>query len=967
MRENDLFHGFRVKSVSRVEEISADMIRMEFEKNGCELIWLDRADDNDNKTFGIAFRTVPDDDTGVFHILEHSVLCGSENFPVKEPFVDLLKSSLNTFLNAMTYPDKTVYPVCSRNDKDFYNLTHVYLDAVFKPLCVRRPLAFRQEGWHFEPQDDGSVKCNGVVYNEMKGAYASADRLMNMRLMNSLFPDNTYSRSSGGDPAHIAELTYEKFVSQHHKYYSPSNARIFLDGKIDADAIFGLIESYLDEWDRVEVDSSIPLQTPVSRDEVTAYYPVGPEEETEGRAMACDGWVFAGCSDTVKMQAASLLFDVLCGSNSSPLAKAVLDSGLAEDVTLSLDNGIFQNLAVLSFKNLKEENRGELRKIALGVIEKTIEEGVDRDELDATLNNSEFQFRQQDFGRTPKGLVFGLTMLDTWLYGADPRAALEFEETFAFLRKMAEPGSRYYEDLLKEIFIDCKHHASVCMIPSRTLSAETDAAETERCRKAAESWTPADRKKVEDDLAELRRFQQTPDSEEAAKSVPMLKLSDIRAEARESRTKVEQAGGVTVLRHTQNSNGIIYGRMIFDISDFSDEELHAASFLTSVLGEIGTSKHDSAGLQRIIRRDLGSFGSSTAVFGNANRRGDYSIKYIVSFEALGSKIDRIIPIVSEILGDTDWSADGEIFNELKQRVISFEKSVTMNGSSVATQQAAAMVSESANAGAILSGLSQLRWLQGEKAAADAASTAAKLAAVAKKIFSPARLVFSITGPADDAFIASMTAALPCTGAPGPRPARGTAERVGLGIEIPAAVGFAGRACLVGDGGHRNAADEVASNFATYDYLWNEVRVNGGAYGTGLSIGRTGTASMRSYRDPQPGRSIGVFSDIPAKLRELAASGDFEKYVISSIPAADPLLTPSTETHRDDAYWLTGTPFDYPQIQMSEILATDAAALNAIADDLEKALADSAVCIVGGREILEKSPELITKTVRLREN
>ncbi|MBP5270982.1 MAG: insulinase family protein [Clostridia bacterium] len=963
---NDLFHGFRVTSVTYIDEISADMIRMEFEKNGAELIWLDRDDDNSNKTFGIAFRTPPDDDTGVFHILEHSVLCGSENFPVKEPFVDLLKSSVHTFLNAMTYPDKTVYPVASRNDQDFFNLTRVYLDAVFKPLCVRRPLAFRQEGWHWEIGDDGRVTCNGVVYNEMKGAYASADRMMGKRLMKLLFPDVPYSFESGGDPEHIGELTYEKFCAQHAKYYSPSNARIFIDGKIDLELIFGLIESYLSEWEKVDVDSSIQMQTPVCPPEEIGYFPVGAEEDTEGRTMACDGWVFADCTDTVKATAASILFDVLAGSNSSPLTKAVLDSGLAEDVSLWYDGGLLQGYAVMSFKNIKEEDREKLRKIALDVIEKTIREGVDREELIASLNSTEFAYREQDYGRTPKGLAYCLDMLDTWLYGEDPAIPLRYEEKLAFLRRMAAPESRYYEDLLKEIFVDCTHKASVCMIPSRTLTAERDAAEAERCEKAAQTWTAADRKKVEDDLAELRRFQKTPDSPEAVASVPLLKLSDIPAADLKPCFEVGTVGGRTLLRHTQNNNGIIYGRVFFDMRDLSEEELHAAAFLSEVLGQIGTRRHGAAEIQRIIKRDLGDFGTSTAVYNRPAPDPGYAVVFNVSFMALEVNKDRIIPIFSEILNETDFSLTGEILNILKQDLLAGEKAVAMRGNAIASGCAAASLSESANVKYILSGMSRLRWMQKIKAENSCDNAAAELAAVAAKIFSRSRVAVSLTGPADDRFAEELLASLGDAFPPAAPVSHGLREKVNEGIEIPAAIGFAGRAGLMDGDMELFSHAVVASHFITYDYLWNEIRVNGGAYGTGMSVSNAGLVTMTSYRDPQPGRSVGVFDSIPEKLRELADGGDFEKYIISSLPSADPLLSSSARTARDDSLWLAGLPADYPSRYIRAILSTTAGDLRRIADAVEKALPGSAVCVVGGKETLEKCGGLLERITPVKQ-
>lgn len=967
MKVNELYHGFRVKSVTHIDEIGADMWRMEFEKNGAELIWFERPDDQDNKTFGIAFRTIPDDDTGVFHILEHSVLCGSEKYPVREPFVELLKSSLQTFLNAMTYPDKTVYPVCSRNDKDFYNLTGVYLDAVFKPLCVRRPLAFRQEGWHYEIGEDGKVTRNGVVYNEMKGAYASPDRALYKELFRLLFPDNCYSRESGGDPRHIPELTYEKFVSQHKKYYSPSNARIFLDGMIDTEAIFSLIESYLDQCDRIDVDSDIPLQQPVSPDEFTGYYAVGENDPVDGKALMSDGWVFCDYTDTEKTTAAEILFSVLCGSNEAPLTKAILDAGLAEDVNLYCDTGILQSAAVFKVKNFDPEKRGQIRALMMSVIEKQIREGVDRDELTAALNSFEFSAREKDFGGTPKGLVFGLTSLDSWLYGGDPAQFFCTDELYSSLREKVNDGSGYYENLLREIFFECRHKASVVLLPSRTLSAERDAEEATECAAAGASWTPAERKRVEDDLAELRRFQSTPDSEEQIATLPVLHLSDIPDRIPPVRQQITEVDGITVLRHPVETNRIIYGRLFFNADDLTDDELQTLSFLTEVLGDLPTKKHSALEIIRMQKRDLGSFSSHISVFKKNYPDRGFRTEFAVSFSALEANRDRIIPLVSEIIGETVYDNPPEVLTHLKQKLISMERAVSMRGNGYAVRRAASSLSEAGAVEETVFGIDYLRWLEGIVSSRGEAELCEKLASAAAKIFSRSRLTVSLTGPFDDAHASALIASVADAGKAGPRARRTVRPKINEGIEIPAAIGFAGTALPFPEGYEYTGEASVAAHFLTYDYLWNEVRVNGGAYGTSMNLQGSGYSVFSSYRDPQPARSLGVFEGAPEKLRELASGGDFEKYVISSLPSTDPLLTPLTEAGRDEGLYFRGLPADLPEKRRAEILGTTGDGIKRIADMLERAAENASVCVVGGKETLAACGGRLDRISSLKEN
>ncbi|MBQ9045106.1 MAG: insulinase family protein, partial [Oscillospiraceae bacterium] len=485
MQINDRIHGFCVLGSEPLPELGATLWRMEYEKNGAQLVWLEREDDN--KTFAITFKTIPQDDTGVFHILEHSVLNGSEKYPVREPFVELLKSSLSTFLNAFTFPDKTMYPVSSRNDADFLHLMDVYLDAVLHPLCIRDDHAFLQEGWHYEPTEDGGVTVNGVVFNEMKGDYSNPESRLRLTLLRALFPDSPYGFSSGGDPAHIPELTYEQYCASHARFYHPSNSRILLDGAVDLDAALAKLDGYLRDFERIDPDADIPMQPPV-RSEATDYYEIGPEERAENKALLARGWVYGAFDEPEKTLALNALAAALTGTNDAPLKKALLDAGLCEDISFGTDDGMQQNYAYLLLYNADERRADEAWRIAEDTLRAMADGGLDRERVRNVLRRIEFSTREKDFGRMPRGVVYAIQSMDAWLYGGDPAQGLRYDAVFDSLREKLDAG--WFEDFLRAAFLDNPHAATVALLPSKTLGAETAEAERQRLAAVRAGWTP---------------------------------------------------------------------------------------------------------------------------------------------------------------------------------------------------------------------------------------------------------------------------------------------------------------------------------------------------------------------------------------------------------------------------------------------------------------------------------------------
>lgn len=486
MMIGDTLHGFRVIRQVELDELSGTLHEMEHEKTGAKLAWLQRAEQN--KTFMAAFQTIPEDDTGVFHILEHSVLCGSEKFPLKEPFVELMQGSMKTFLNAMTYPDKTVYPVSSRNDKDFMNLVRVYADAVMSPAIYRQPNIFRQEGWHYEVKEGAEPSYKGVVFNEMKGAFSSVDTILQGGMNRLLYPESCYRFVSGGDPEHIPELSYEQFLNAHRRFYHPSNALFFLDGDLDLAEVLELLdEEYLSKYERQERDFAIHMQQPVSGAEGTVSYQLAPGQKAEGKTHFCMGKLAGTWADKEKCLALKILCSYLAGSNDAPLKKAILRRGLGQDLFMSVSDGNAQPSLVLQVRNTQREKCGEIRAVLRETAQELLEQGLDRGELEAIFNRMEFSALEHS---EPYGLTLGLGVTASWLCGGQPELYLTWGDTFAALREKMEDG--YMESLLREILADQEHTAVLYALPSATLGQETMEREAQRLQNAKASWDRGD-------------------------------------------------------------------------------------------------------------------------------------------------------------------------------------------------------------------------------------------------------------------------------------------------------------------------------------------------------------------------------------------------------------------------------------------------------------------------------------------
>ncbi|MBR1813539.1 MAG: insulinase family protein [Lachnospiraceae bacterium] len=951
MNVNDTLHGFTVHHVEELPEIGATLYRMTYDKNGADLVYLDREDEN--KTFAISFKTIPVDDTGVFHILEHTVLCGSDKYPVKEPFVELLKGSLQTFLNAFTFPDKTMYPVCSRNDKDFLNLIDVYMDAVLHPLSIKDPQAFRQEGWHYEMDDeDGEVRYNGVVFNEMKGDYASSDAVLGAAMNAQLFPDNCYGKESGGRPDCIPSLTYEQYKASHARYYHPSNSRIFLDGTMDLDSVLGKLDSFLKDYDYLEVDSNIPMQKPVVPEDYSCEYEISPEEEGLDRVIVSDGYVYGTFADVETDTLATLVTSVLCSSNEDPLKKALVAEGLAEDVSFQLVGEIQQPFVQLTVWNTSEEKKDEVLKR----IRETLEEqakGMDRSRLHAALNHLEFTTREKDFGGMPKGLVFAMSALGSWLYGGDPAQNLGYDQVFASLRKKLDEGAA--EDFIKNVILGSTHHARVTLLPSAKLGQVKQEREKARIETETAAWDANKRHEVCEEFKEFRRRQELPDTPEQLATLPMLTLADIPEKIWEIPQEKKCVDGMTVLSHDIKTDGIVYLDLYFSLQDIPTEDLSLVSFFSRLSGQMPTAEKDVLTLRSDIEANLGAFYASATTF---VPKADYkkAIPYLqVRVSFLESRKEEALRLIREVLLTSQYTDAAYIGSILQQSRFGMEQGIVASGNQYAAGRALSCVTAGAAVRDAFLGIGYLRFLQRSAKAMETEGTSfcEKLTALPGRLYTKERLTISVTGVYDEDFVREVQRIFPS--APmGDEIERKPRERKNEGYLIPAEVGFAALAGNQMDlGKEYTGAQQVAGQFLSLDYLWNTIRVKGGAYGTGFTVNRGGNMNFTTYRDPNVGQSVESFAGSAEALRAMAKSGEpLDKYIISTIASSDPLLTPRMSGSIAATLYFNGYTSDDRAKDRSEMLHASAADFLAFADTLDEICKDGVICIVGSKTALE---------------
>ena len=958
MEKNDILSGFIVLDRQSVDELDAVLWQMEHQKSGARLVWLERAEEN--KTFGIAFQTQPWDDTGIFHILEHSVLCGSERYPVKEPFVELMKSSLNTFLNAMTFPDRTFYPVSSRNDQDFINLLRVYMDAVLHPLLHSRPEIFGQEGWHYELDEDGAPFCKGVVFNEMKGAFASPDALLEREMTRCLFPDTCYRFVSGGDPEHIPELTYEAFTAAHRRLYHPSNSYIFLDGRLNIGEILAILDSeYLSGYERRPAPGAIPLQKPVDGGLAIVRYELSPQETPEGRSKLADGFVACTCRDREALTALQALSDALCGDNQAPLKRRLLEGRLARDVRLELHDGIQQPWVTLEARDIDEGRMDEVSAAIQEELKRLVREGLDHRRILATLDKLEFEARQRDYGQTPQGLVLGFQVLESWLYGGDPAANLSVGTLFGDLRQKC--GDGYFEKLMERILLKNPHHCRVLMCPSHTAGQERQARETARLSAVQSGWSSAEAAGIRRYQEVIAAWQAAPDTPEQLASIPRLRLEQVPAEPEKLPFAEERTAGITLLCHELHTNGITYLNFYFALDDLAPDELTKASFMARLFGYLDTSAYALADLHREMRSLFGSIQFAVEAYGQQNIPTRCRTFLCVTCSVLDAKLEKALSFLTELLMGQRWDDPERVLVFLRQHRSAMAEQAVMAGHNAAMSRVLACSTAEGAVQEQAGGITFLRWLTELERDFPVRFPilAEELKALSQRIFCRARMTASITAGnetavgitarilsgnlPEGAFVLPGTAAI--------RPWGPRRE----GIVIPSDVSFSAAGGIFQGAGSGTA--KVMGRTISLGHLWNTVRVQGGAYGTGMILRDTGFAGFFSYRDPSAARTLDCYRASAGFLRGIADI-DLAGMIIGAAAESDPLLTARMKGKTADArYWRQITHGDLCRVRR-EMLSTVPDDLAVLADPVEKLTAQGAVCILGSQQQIDVCAELL---------
>ena len=957
--------SYRLVEKKKIEDLNSMSYLLEHKKSGARIALL--SNDDENKVFYIGFRTPPEDSTGVAHILEHSVLEGSRDFPVKDPFIELAKGSLNTFLNAMTYPDKTVYPVASCNDKDFQNLMHVYLDAVFYPNIYKEPKIFEQEGWHYEmesPEDELSI--NGVVYNEMKGAFSSPDDVLEREITNILFPDTSYSNESGGDPEGIPDLTYEQFLDFHRKYYHPSNSYIYLYGNMDmAEKLEYLDEAYLSHFDRITVDSEIGVQAPFEAcAEAGKFYPITESEPEEDNTYLTYNIVVGDSLDRERYIAFQILDYALCSAPGAPLKQALLDKGIGKDIYSYYESGIRQSYFTIVAKNANLDRKAEFVECIEENLRSLSQKGIDKKALRAGLNFYEFRYREADFGSYPAGLMYGLQVLDSWLYDdAKPFIHIEAGETYKKLREKAETS--YFEDLIRECMLENTHKGILTLAPRKGLAEERDRILTEKLAALKESFGSEQIQEVVEETHALLEYQETPDSKEALATIPLLKRKDIRKEAEPLVNEIRKTGDTTVMYHDIFTNHISYFRFLFDVKQVPEELFPYIGILKSVLGYMDTENFTYGELFHEINMETGGITSVTNFFTNARNLSDCLVTFEMKAKTLEDNLPRTVQLVQEIMLKSKFD-DGkrlyEILAELKSRL---QSNLISSGHSVAASRAMSYFSRPAAIQEQVNGMPFYRLVADLEKNFDSRreDLQYKLEALVRCIFRPENLMLDYVGTEDhyEEFIALAGQVKEALYKEPVETKPFVIEPVkrNEGFLSASQVQYVCRAGnFINKGLAYTGALKVLKVMMSYEYLWQEIRVKGGAYGCMCAFGKSGDSYFVSYRDPNLKSTVEAYEKAADFIE--AFDGDertMTQYIIGAVSELDTPLNPAAKGLRGMSSYLTNQTYEDYQRERDELLGADVNTIRSLAAVIRAFMEDDCLCVVGNDNRLKEDKEM----------
>ncbi len=968
MEINKVYSGFRLDRIERIDEINGTAYEMKHEKSGARLIYIDSPDSN--KVFNIAFRTTPHNSTGVAHIMEHSVLCGSRKFPLKEPFVELVKGSLNTFLNAMTYPDKTMYPVASKNDKDFHNLMDVYLDAVFYPRVREDAEIVMQEGWHYELENaDDELTYKGVVFNEMKGVYSSPDSVLERQMMRELFPDTTYGVDSGGDPDYITDLTYEEFQEFYRVHYHPSNSYIFLYGDMNIEEQLAFLnDEYLSHFDAIEVHTEVALQAPFTEGKVVSYpYSVGSEEPTDNRTLHSFAYVLPDVTPEHSL-AFEVLTHALLTSPAAPLKQALVKAGIGSDVSGYYLDSIRQPMWTVQATGSNLDKQADLQRIVESTLQDLCDKGLDKELLEASLNSIEFALRESDFGGRPIGLAYIIRMMDNWLYDNDPLELLHYEEALTNIR-IGLAGT-YFEDLIRHSILNNNHKVLVSIYPERGLQERKDAEVKEHLAAVKANMTTEEIDAIVEQTKRLKIRQETPDSDEALASIPLLELSDLNPNMEAVERRESKIGNTTVHFVPTFTKGINYVGLYFKLNCLTEEELFYADILSDILGRVDTSERGYEALAKDINMNLGGLSSDITAISKDGKRDEFTPLMIVRAKALHTKLPDLCRLINEVVQKADYSDDSRLTELVQESKAIWDNEAFRRGNSIVSQRVMAQVSavgkfrDNGNLGYY----QKISELASNPAALPLLPE--KLAEVARKIFRANNVDIMFVGEEGEleAFKNLM------------KPLVETWDTTELSndvLQITRLSGndgivTAGKVQYVAQGG--NFIDHgfkhvgpmsVLETILRYEYLWIRIRVQGGAYGAFANFYDDGNMIFCSYRDPNLLETLDVYKELPQYLRDFTLTDrEMRKYIIGTMSSLDLPMTPALRGPRAMGMYFSGAKLEDKVEFRKQVIACKPDDIVALADVVEPVLNDNHICTMGNEQKIKDAGNVFDNIVSL---
>ena len=964
MNPNHL-NAYEVLKEEELQDIHSKGWLLRHKKTGARVMLIENSDEN--KVFNIAFRTPPKNSTGVAHILEHSVLCGSREFPLKDPFVELVKGSLNTFLNAMTYPDKTCYPVASCNDRDFQNLMHVYLDAVFYPNIYKKEEIFRQEGWNYHlEKKEGPLKYNGVVYNEMKGAFSSPDDVLEREIMNSLFPDTTYGCESGGDPVNIPDLSYEEFLDFHRQYYHPSNSFIYLYGNMDMEEKLEFLDShYLSAFDSLVIDSEIRDQEAFAQvKDIQKSYPVSEDEGEEDNTYLSYNMVVGEAADINLSLAFEVLDYALLSAPGAPLKQALLDAKIGKDIYGSFEDGIKQTYFSIVAKGANLSRKEEFIKVIRDTLTKIAEEGIDKKAVTAGINYYEFRFREADFSSYPKGLMYGLDILSSWLYDdTKPFCEVQLLEGFEFLKKALEEG--YFEELIRKYLLDNTHGAVLSLVPEKGLAAKRDKELEEKLENYRKSLSDEELTRMVENTKALEAYQEAEEAPEALTCIPMLSREDIKKEITGLTNEEHHVEDSLFLYHDVYTNGIGYADLLFEIHDFDVDTVHYLGLLKSVLGAVDTENYTYGELFNEVNARTGGIAYGIEVFDDAQDTDAFRAMFAVRGKALYPEMDFMFSMIREVL-TTSKLDDTKRLYEIIARVRSrAQASLASAGHSTAVLRGASYASPMAAFQDEMAGIGYYQFIEKLEKDFDSCKDeiVKNLRKVMEEVLRPENFCVSYTGERESLDVVKAQAAgIKKVLFNGQKP---ESVKQAPCIKKNEAFKTSGQVQYVAQNGNfrkkgleYTGALEILKVILSYDYLWINLRVKGGAYGCMSGFKRNGESFLVSYRDPHLKRTLEVYQGVPDYIRAFEADErEMTKYIIGTISNKDVPRTPQMQGSISKTAYFSNVTEDILQKERNQILGAQKEDIQKLAALVEAVLSDDQICVVGSETAIEKAEDV----------